>query len=234
MDRAGEPVDRLGGLDQLPRLLLRRLPRIGELRDHRLVLVERFDRRLVGNRDEDHVASFLGFADVPHHDAVGRLVERGEVSVDVGHVRQLAGRSRHVSEQLQRRGHGGGRGQVIDELRRDPRVLQVLPDLCGVLRVVWLRVLRGAGLRGGTASRGGGEHQRDGQPRDVLRAGHKILLYRPASAGSGVGGRTVHQNGWGCSSGLSRSPGTLAATVGLWTAGDLLSGPPCWDTCTFH
>ena len=162
---AGDVVDRLRGLQQLLRLLLGRPPRIGQLRDLRLVLVERLDRRLVGDRDEDHVAPFLALADRPHRHAIRRLVDGGEVAMDVGRPGQLARRARHVAEELQRRRHRVGRRQVIDELGRDPRILEVLLDLRGVLGVdlllLWRRRRAPAPPDGSTRDRQRGrQHQR--------------------------------------------------------------------------
>ena len=126
---ARHPVDRLGGLDQLLRLRLRRLARIGQRREHALVLVELLDRRLVGDGEQHHVAAFFGLADRPHRDAIGRLVERLVVALDVLGVGQLAGRAGHAAEELQRRRDRVGRRQVIDELGADARILRVFLDL---------------------------------------------------------------------------------------------------------
>ena len=105
------------------------------------------DRRFVGDREQDHVAAFLGLADRPQLGAVGRLVERLEVAVDVLGVGQLAGRADDAAEELERRRNGGRGRQVIDQLGRDPRILQVFLDLRGVLLVDLLRGARLAGLR---------------------------------------------------------------------------------------
>ena len=71
-------VDRLAGRDELLRLRLGQLARIGELRGDLPVLVELLDRRLVGDRERDHVAPFVALADLEHRHARRRLVERLE------------------------------------------------------------------------------------------------------------------------------------------------------------
>ena len=106
---ARDPVDRLGRSNQLLRLLFGRLSRIGQRRDHALVLVDLFDRRFIGDRQGDHVAAFFGLADVPHRDAIRRLVDGFVVAVDVFRVGQLARSSDNPSEKLERRRHRVGR-----------------------------------------------------------------------------------------------------------------------------
>ena len=63
------PVDRLAGLDQLARLLVRDLARIAELGEDVLVLVEVLDGGLVGDRQDDLVAALLGLPDLPEFGA---------------------------------------------------------------------------------------------------------------------------------------------------------------------
>ena len=61
---ADRVVDRLGGVQQLPRARLGGLARIGQLAEHVAIRVERLDRRLVGDREHDDVAPFFGGADL--------------------------------------------------------------------------------------------------------------------------------------------------------------------------
>jgi hypothetical protein len=136
---ADEPVDGLRRADELPRLLFACLPRIRERVEIALVLVEIADRGFIADRGDDDVAAFLGLADAPDLDAIRRGVEGVKVLVDVFRVRQLARRTDDLAEDLERRRNRAGRGQMIDQLRRDPRVLQVLLDLLGLLLVDRLR-----------------------------------------------------------------------------------------------
>ena len=164
---AREVVDRLGRANELLRLLLGGLPRVRELREHGLVLVDRLDRGFVGDRGHDHVAPFLGLSDVPDGHAIRRLVERGKVAMDVGGMGEDAGRPGHVAEKFERRGYRIGGRQVIDELGRNPRVREVFLDLGGVLAV---RLLSG----GGGLSRLRVEARAGGGKRDGTRErGHE-------------------------------------------------------------
>ena len=130
-----EVVDRLGGLDQRLRLRVGGLARIGQRRELIAVLLEVLDRRLVGDRQRDHVAAFFGLADLPVARARRHFGELLVVAMNVLRVGQLAGLADDAAEELERRRHGVGRRQVIDELGRDPRILQGLLDLRGVLLV---------------------------------------------------------------------------------------------------
>ena len=132
-------VDRLAGRDELLRLRVGQLARIGQLRGDLPVLVELLDRRFVGDRDRDHVAPFFGLADLQHRHAVRRLVERLEVADDVLVVRQLARLARDVAEELQRRRHLVRRRHVIDQLGQDARIGGRRLDLGGVVGVELLR-----------------------------------------------------------------------------------------------
>ena len=122
--------------------------RVGELAEHVAVLVERLDRGFVRDREQDDVAPFFRRADLPVLGASGsRLRERFVVAIDVLGVGQLAGCADRASEELQRRRHRIGRRQVIHELGRDARILQVLLDRLGVFLVDLLRLFRRGFLR---------------------------------------------------------------------------------------
>jgi hypothetical protein len=146
MDAAGGEVDRLARRDQLLRLCVGELPRIGELRGDLLVLVELPDRCFVGHCDGDHVAALVSDADLEHRHPLRRLVERVEIARDVLVVRHVARLARDVSEELQRRRHLVGGRQVIDELGHDPGIRGGSLDLGGVVGVELLR-RRGLAIR---------------------------------------------------------------------------------------
>jgi hypothetical protein len=105
------------------------------------------DRRLIGDRHEDHVAALLGLADGPQRGPIGGLVERREVAMDVPGVRQFARRTDDATVEGEGRRHGGRCRQMVHQLRGDPRILQVFLDLGGVRLVDLLRGRRLAGLR---------------------------------------------------------------------------------------
>ena len=140
MDAAHRVVDRLAGRDELPGLRVGQLARIGELRGDLAVLVELLDRGFVGDRDREHVPPFVAHADLQHRHAIRRLVERVEIADDVLVVRQLAGLTGDVAEELQRRRHLVGRRHVIDQLGQDARIGGRRLDLG---RVVGVDLLRG-------------------------------------------------------------------------------------------
>ena len=132
------PVDRLGCADQLLRLFFCRLSRVGQRCEHALVLVDLLDRRLVGNREQHHVAAFFCFADLPHRDPIRSFVERLVVPLNVLRVREFARRARHAIEEFERRGNRVGGRQVIDQLGADPGILRVLLYFRGVLLILFL------------------------------------------------------------------------------------------------
>jgi hypothetical protein len=142
MHPAGEVIDRLGGLDQLPGLLLGRLPRIGERGQHPLVALQLADGRLAGDREQDDVATLFGLPDLPRRDPRRRLVERLEVPLDVLRIGQLPRHPDHPAQELERRRHRARGGKVIHQLGGNPGVLQILLDFPGVLLVVLLAGLR--------------------------------------------------------------------------------------------
>jgi hypothetical protein len=158
----GEPVDRLRRLDQLLRLGFARRARVGQRREVRPRLVERLDRGLVGDREQDHVAALLGLADRPELRARRALRERLQIARQVLGVVELARLADDVAEELQGRRDLVGRRQVVDQFGRDPRVLQVLLDQLGVFLVVLL-----GGLGEGGQAR---ERQHDD------RVAHRLLL----------------------------------------------------------
>ena len=139
VDRAGEPVERLGLAHQVGRLGVRRLAGVGELRGDLFVAVDPPEVLLARDGREDHLAALLALADGPHLDPRGRRGERAEVGVDVLRVRELLGRADDIAQRLLRRGDGVRRGQVVDELGEEERLGRVLADLRGVVGVDRLR-----------------------------------------------------------------------------------------------
>jgi hypothetical protein len=129
------------------------------------------DRRLVTDRRNDHVAPFLGLADAPDADAVGRLIEGREIAVDVLRVGQLTGRADNTPKELERARDGARRRQMIDQLGRNTRVLEVLLDL---RRVLGVDALRGLRLRNRRVRR-----ERNGEERDGgAEPAHEISALR--------------------------------------------------------
>ena len=88
------------------------------------------------------------------------------VAVDVGGVVELAGLAGHGAEELERRGHFGRCGEVVDKLGGEARVGEVFLDLLGVLLVVCLLGRIGLSGEGGRRreQKGQGEQTGDGWP----------------------------------------------------------------------
>ncbi len=171
MDAAHREVDGLAGRDELLRLRLGQLARIGELRGDLAVLVELLDRRFVGHRDREHVPPLVAHADLEHRHAIRRLVERVEIPDDVLVVGQLAGLTGDVAEEFQRRRHFVGGRHVIDQLRQDARIGRRRLDLG---RVVGVELLRPRHRRHGlgreprdAAGRRGRARQRAHEPKQL-------------------------------------------------------------------
>ena len=186
------------------------LPRIGQVGQDLLVSVQRLDRRLVGDRQHDHVAPFLALADREQPRAGRRrLRERLEVALHVLVVGELVGHPRDASEELERGGHGRRRRQVIDQLGEDPRVLRVLLDLRGVFLVDDLRLRRAPLLlrlvvanRGNRKTDADSHRQRERESKEpvtrepgchafLLTDGFRMGRYGPCRGRSTVTGRTV-------------------------------------------
>ena len=161
----GDPVDGLRRLDDLPRLRLGGLARVGQGVEVGLVLVERLDGRLVSDGEEHHVAAFFALADRPVLEARRGLRQRLVVALDVLRVGQLAGRAGNAPEELQRRRHLVAGRHVVDQFRADSRVLRVLLDQ---LRVRLVDLLGGRGLLGLQRQGHGGRRHQD---HDEQRAG---------------------------------------------------------------
>jgi hypothetical protein len=183
VDASRGEVDRLPRGNQLLRLRVGQLARVGQLRRDLLVFVELFDRRLVGNRDRDHVAPLVGHADLEHRDTLRRLVERVEVTCDVLVVRHVPRLARHIAEELQRRRHLVGGRHMVDELGENPRIGGGCLDARRVVGIELLRRRRGA-LRlreraGGTGAsgEGGGANRGPGEAREPGGSGtcHEVL-----------------------------------------------------------
>jgi len=136
---ADEVVDWLGGLQQRLRLGVGGTARIGQRRKLIAVLLERLDRRFIGDRQRDDIAPFFGLADREIARARRHLGELLVVAMNVFRVGELAGLADVAAEELHRRRHRVGGRQVIDELGRDPGILQRLLDLRGVFSVDLLR-----------------------------------------------------------------------------------------------
>ena len=117
--------------------------------------------RFVRDRQHHHVASLLALAHAPvpgtRRRGLGKCLE---VAVDVLGVGQLPRRSDDAPVELERGRDRGGRRQMIDELRRDARVLEMFLDLGSVRRVD--RLLGSGGNGGerhaGEREAGGTEH----------------------------------------------------------------------------
>ena len=94
------------------RLRFGRLARIGQLVEIAFVGVEVGDRLLVADREQDHVAAFLGLADRPELGPSRRgLGDRLQIAVDVGRVIEDARRADDVAEELERRRHRADAGR---------------------------------------------------------------------------------------------------------------------------
>jgi hypothetical protein len=136
---AHQVVDRLRGLQQRLGLRIGGLARIGQRGELVAVFFERLDRRLIGDRQRDDVAAFLGGADLPVARARRHFRQLLVVAMNVLRVGELSCLPDITAQEFQRRRHGVRRRKMIDQLGRDPRVLQRLLDLRGVLRVDLLR-----------------------------------------------------------------------------------------------
>ena len=151
--------------------------RIGELRQVRLVLLEPRHQLLGGDRDRDHLASFLGRPDGVDLDARRRFLEQPHVVVHFFRVRQLPFRPGDVAQDGHRRRHGLRRRHVIHERRQEERLGRVLLDLLRVLLVD--RLLRIAARLG---------------RREVLaRCPASLLLPRRAGVAKREGGETIER-----------------------------------------
>ncbi len=171
MDSARDVVDGLRGVNQFLRFFRTGLARIAECCEHAAIVIQALYRRFVCNGDENQLAAFLGLADAPHLHARRCLGERIEVLVDVRRTIQIAGCADDVAEHLERRRHGSGVRQVIHQLRRDARILQILPYL---RRVCGVDSLLRAGMRGKQQRGAGGERAED--LAFVDRYGHRDFL----------------------------------------------------------
>jgi hypothetical protein len=145
---AGDVVDRLRELEQFFRACFGRLARIGELVEVALVLLEVGDGLLVRNREDDHVATFFGLADVPVLGARRSCLGNGlHVAMDVGGVRQVAGLTDDAFDALElERGRDlVRRGQMVDQFGRDAGIGEDRLDAACVFLIDFLRALRMSG-----------------------------------------------------------------------------------------
>ena len=148
VDAGGDPVDGLGGVDDLLGLLLGGLAGVGEGGQIGLIFVEVLHRLFGADGEDYHVAAFFGLErHLPELGARGVFGQLFVVAIDVGVVVELAGLAGHGAEELERRGDGLGGGEMIDEVGGEARVGEVFLDLGGVVGVVGL-LGRGL-LRGG-------------------------------------------------------------------------------------
>jgi hypothetical protein len=106
-------VERLPLIDQLLRLGIADLARIGEARGDVAVAVERGQVLLAGDGDEHHLPPLLGLPDEENLDTRRGRRQRAHVAVDVLRVGELPLRPGDVPMMLQRRRHGGRGGQVV-------------------------------------------------------------------------------------------------------------------------
>src|SRR6185295_2121442 len=128
------------------------------------------------DREENHVAAFFGFADLPKLRARwGRLRDRLEIAMNVSRMIQDSRRADDMSEELERRRNRARRRKVIDQLGRDARIGQVLLDLRRVLLVDLLRGLRECG--GGLRQYAGGENRRTPSAHRSGRTRHPSSLF---------------------------------------------------------
>ena len=169
VDAAGDPVDRLGGLDDRLGLLRRRPARIAQGGELGLVLVEVLEVGLVADGDDHLVAAFLGLADHPELHPGRGLGQLLVVALDVLGVGQLSGRAGNAAEELQRRRHGVRRRHMVDKLGGEARVDQVLLDERAIGLVLFLSgrvggVRRAARQREQARARQGIQDLHDGPP----------------------------------------------------------------------
>jgi hypothetical protein len=177
---ADRVINRLRRVKQLLRLRFGGLARIGEGAEHVAILIDRLDRRLVGDREQHDVAPFFGRANLPVLHPRRRFRERLVISLNVLRVRQLARRAGNAAEERERRGNGGRGRHVIDELRRDPRILQILLDQPGVLFVLFLRGPGFSGRCRTLRSKLGGCARRQRRERRRERDGRRNLIFHGA------------------------------------------------------
>ena len=146
--RAGCPVHRLAGCDQLAGVRLVERSRVGQPAVDLLVALEIRDRRLVGDRDQDHLAAFLAPSDCEDLHTRRCAGKRPHVADDVLRVGEMPVGPGDVAQELLR-GRDRGRGaQVVDHLGREIGPGRELTDLPGVVRVPF-----GVGLDGLDADR---------------------------------------------------------------------------------
>jgi hypothetical protein len=151
VDRAGEPVDRLRRPDEAVAERGGQSPGIGQPGQHPPVVVEPRHGRLVGDGEQDHLASLVARAEREQTNAGRRLCDRAEVAVDVGDVAQPTHRPGDIAQHRERRRHRRRGRQVVHQLGRE------LPDRIG------RRERADRGAIGGVEGLLGGDRGREAQ-----------------------------------------------------------------------
>ena len=167
VDRARGPVRGLGGGDEFGGLLGRGDARIGQRAEPGLVHLQRGDRLLGADHDQDHLAAFLGHADREHLDPRRGGGQRAHVRVDLFRVAQDVGRAGDVAEVVERSRHRLAEGEVVDEGGGEEGLGGELADERGVLLVEGL-------LGGGGERQYGGREGEEGGP-EALEQLHRGL-----------------------------------------------------------
>ena len=142
---AGEIVDGFGQADELLRACFWCLARIGELVEVALVLIEIPDGFFVGDNEHHHVPSFFGLADRPVLRARRRGVGyRFQVAMNVCRMRQVSRSANNAIDagKLECGGDLIRKRKMVDQIRRDAWIGEVLLDQSRVFFVLPLRRLR--------------------------------------------------------------------------------------------
>ena len=113
--------------DELLRVGVGRLARVGELRGDLLEVVELRDVGLVADRDQHELAAFFALPTLHTFTRGDGRGERVEVAVDVLRVGELVGRADDVAQDFLGRGNGRRGGQMIDELGEEDTARSCTP-----------------------------------------------------------------------------------------------------------
>jgi hypothetical protein len=163
MVATGHPVDRLGGLDDLGRLGGIGAARITERGELQLILVELGQRLLVGDRDNDLLAPFLGRSHRHIFDALGGPSEFLVIPRDIRRIGEFAGRAGDAAEEFERRRHRIRRRHMIDQFGGEALVDQILVDQLAIFGILRLGQRTDRRRQRGLGSQRLGERQRGGK-----------------------------------------------------------------------
>ena len=169
VDGAGDVVDGRGSGHQAIGLGIVEMDGAGvaKLRQAGAILVELRHQALRRYGDGDRLAALFGLADAEDFDPRRGGFQHAHIAIDLGGIRQDAGRAGDVAEHGFGSGHGLRGGQVIGKRRVEKGLGGVFADLPGVLLVDGLAGIA-AGLEGyGEAGLG---EQRKREERDKKRA----------------------------------------------------------------